>query len=103
MKLVALNPRFIDHGGEGVTRAGIPVPRSEGIGVMFDCPCGCGRPIYVPFSNPIKAVGDLWVGNQAHWQRTGETFDTMTLTPSIRRLDGCAWHGFVTNGEIVNA
>jgi hypothetical protein len=57
----------------------------------------------VPFSNPIKAVGDLWVGNQAHWQRTGETFDTMTLTPSIRRLDGCAWHGFVTNGEIVNA
>ncbi len=39
----------------------------------------------------------------AHWQRTGETFDTLTLTPSIhsrKEKGGCGWHGFITNGEV---
>jgi hypothetical protein len=43
----------------------------------------------------------------AHWQVAGgleaADFATLTVTPS---LDGSAagnWHGFITNGEIVNA
>jgi len=34
------------------------------------------------------------------WTRTGDTFETLTLRPSILRMDGCRWHGFVTNGEV---
>ena len=37
------------------------------------------------------------------WQRTGDTFETLTLHPSILRSPqkgGCGWHGWVTNGEV---
>ena len=40
------------------------------------------------------------------WARTGDTFETLTLAPSIWvkggacKPDGSGWHGFVTNGEI---
>lgn len=38
-----------------------------------------------------------------YWERTGDTFDTLTLKPSIQRVGGCAWHGFITNGEVIGA
>lgn len=37
------------------------------------------------------------------WSREGDTIETLTLHPSIQRLDGCKWHGWIRNGEIVNA
>jgi hypothetical protein len=33
------------------------------------------------------------------WQRTGNTFETLTLTPSIDASPD--WHGYVTSGQIV--
>lgn len=36
------------------------------------------------------------------WQREGETFDTLKLTPSILRSKdkgGCGWHGFIGSVE----
>jgi hypothetical protein len=32
------------------------------------------------------------------WQRTGETFETLTLTPSVDCSAWGHWHGFITNG-----
>lgn len=103
MRLSDLHPQFVGAGGDGITNAdGTPAPRREGVGVMFDCPCGAPEsPVYVPFANPLD-------GGPQHgakgWQRTGATFETLTLTPSILRTYsscGCKWHGFITNGEVI--
>jgi hypothetical protein len=63
-----------------------------------------------------------WYASGAQWQRTGDTFETLTLSPSIRREPAypsvnaalaagcheehitpsllCAFHGFIGNGQI---
>ena len=125
MRLTDLHPRFIGSGGEGVRQrtdrpcaacagAGCsdchqsgkeyePAPRREGIGLMLDCPCGNldeGHSLFVPFRNPLD---DGPCQYAVSWQRTGATFDTLTLTPSILRTrskGGCGWHGFITNGDV---
>jgi hypothetical protein len=102
VKLIDLHPRWIQSGGAGITdKDGKPIPERRGIGIVFDCPCGCESPCFVPFSNPLD--GRPADRAQPLWKRTGETFETLTLKGSIRRIafqGSCAWHGFVTNGEI---
>lgn len=102
MRLLQLDPVFLDAGGIGVTDAnGNQVPQRTGVGITFDCPCGCGVRRYVPFANPLDNGP---ARDQRHgWQRQGDTFDTLTLTPSILVVGDCAWHGFIRNGEIVQA
>jgi hypothetical protein len=34
------------------------------------------------------------------WTFSSDTFDTLTVTPSIDGSPGGLWHGFITNGEI---
>ena len=99
MKLSDLNPSWLDAGGEGITRAdtGEPVPRQRGVGVMCDCPCGCGNDLFVPFD---VALDGTPAREEKGWERTGVTFDTLTLTPSIHRVGGCGWHGFITDGAV---
>lgn len=70
-----------------------------GVGVEFDCPCGCGHPCFVPFRNPMDGSHPVLEG--ALWDRSGETVETLTLHPGILRSNGCGWHGFVTDGEAV--
>ena len=100
MRLVALDPAFLGSGGEGVAGAdGEPVPRREGVGLYCQCPCGCDRGLYVPFANPIDGGPSV---EPRGWERTGDTFDTLTLRPSIQRAEpgGCRWHGVITDGEV---
>jgi len=127
VRLVDLNPRFLNSGGEGVSQktdrlctvcngenavaceachgSGFeyePAPLRTGVGVIFRCPCGnhdADHECYVPFANPLDGGSSIERG----WQRTGDTFDTLTLTPSIlrsRSRGGCGWHGFITNGDV---
>lgn len=98
MKLADLNPGWLGAGGPGITRAGQPVPERHGIGIVFDCPCGCDSPVHVLLKNPLD--GGPAVRGEPLWQRTGDTFETLTLHPSIRRIGGCQWHGWVRDGEI---
>jgi hypothetical protein len=105
MKLTDLNPEFVGHGGDEMSDLqGNPIPRREGVAISFDCPCGgvwCGqRPMI--FLNPPMDGGATLPGTTT-WKRTGDTFETMTLAPSIQRMSSCRWHGFITDGEIVNA
>lgn len=93
MKLTDLNPHFISAG------------ERKGIGMLFDCPCGkCGELCGIEFHNPIDGGPSHDPMRHAHWHRTGETFETLTLTPSIHRSGpgGCGWHGFITNGEVMS-
>lgn len=84
MKLIELNPEWVGHGGEGVTdKNGNPVPRREGVAVEFDCPCGCGNRCLVNFRNPLGGGDPVYPNG---WNREGDTFDTLTTTPSIRRV-----------------
>lgn len=102
MRLTDLDPRWVGHGGEGVFDAEHkPIPWREGVAVSFDCPCGCEFPLCVVFANPIG--GGPAIQEKPVWQRTGETFETLTLSPSIRRSKergGCGWHGYVEQGGI---
>lgn len=104
MKLTDLNPQFIGAGGEGITRDGEPVPERRGIGITFNCPCGCDELVFIPFRNPLDG-GPPWDSDprRALWDRTGEDVETLTLTPSIQRLGGCRWHGWIRSGEVVPA
>lgn len=102
MKLTDLHPKFMGAGGANISNAdGTPATERHGVGVLFDCPCGCDSPCYVPFANPLDG-GAALTPEHPIWQRTGDTFETLTLTPSILRSKergGCGWHGFITNGE----
>lgn len=108
VRLLDLDPRFVGAGGEGVTGAdGSPVPERRGVGLSFQCPCGRsheGRSdrVFVTFANPLDGGPALDGKRVPTWQRSGDTFETLTLSPSIQRVDpdGCGWHGFVENGMV---
>jgi hypothetical protein len=108
LRLSDLNASFVGCGGEGVSNAdGSPAEERSGVAVAFDCPCGCEERVCIPFANPLDGKplpGHMESpGFRQGWQRTGETLETLTLAPSIARVGGCAWHGFIRDGGIVNA
>lgn len=101
-------------------RAYEPAPERVGIGVSFDCPCRMHQSqyaagmsdedkwytrVHVPFNNPLD--GKPAFDPNRGWTREGDTFENLTLSPSIQRRGdgpfGCTWHGFVIRGEIVHA
>jgi hypothetical protein len=92
MRLTALKAKFIGMMGE-----------KSRIAVMMNCPCGCEHKLYIPFANPIG--GGKPDESRVLWQRTGETIDTLTLSPSVQRTGSCPklWHGWIRNGEAVPA
>jgi hypothetical protein len=104
MKLTELNPRWVGTGGEGITdKDGKPVPYREKIGISFNCPrCSDSHRVVIEFSNPPDRLASPRSDGHT-WNRSGDTFDNLTLTPSIASLSpDCGAHFFVTNGEIVS-
>lgn len=102
MRLTDLDPRWVGAGGDGITRNGQPVPERHGVAVSFNCPCGsaeCQRAC-IMLTNPIDGGSSVQDG-QPTWERTGDTFETLSLTPSIQRVSDCRWHGLITNGEVL--
>ena len=115
MRLVNLKPKW-------VAEYGAPNDAKQGIG--FECPCCVGQPnkssrLAVFFANPITAhpPADLslenrlkWAHEHDHladhhvggvlWQRTGETFEDLTLAPSIDCSKWGHWYGWLKNGEV---
>ena len=96
-KLVDLNPRWMR---EFVAR---DKPPRDGYGIEFDCPCGrgpeCewGGTICIAFANPLDG-GPVSRWGREKWQRTGDTFESLTLTPSIHAVGH--WHGWLRNGVL---
>jgi hypothetical protein len=52
----------------------------------FTCPCGCGA----CGATPVYAGSNGWCWN-------GD-LEKPTLTPSIKMLSPCGWHGYLTDG-----
>lgn len=107
MRLTDLNPRWVGAGGEGISRIDLitkersPSPERHGVGVSFSCPCGCADECTIEFD--VALDGQPWRTDDHGWKRTGDTFETLTLEPSIQRVGGCGWHGFITKGEVRKA
>jgi hypothetical protein len=102
VKLTDLNPKFFTLGHWAS-------PHIFAIGLTFDCPCCRDRRLAVFFDTPIdpdnvaKTFMEPWTPtllNHNLWKRSGDTFDTLTLTPSIDASAHGHWHGFIQNGEI---
>jgi Family of unknown function (DUF6527) len=116
-RLADCNPRWVTGRYAGQ-------PDDVPCGIHFDCPeghAGCDHAI--PFAPRLDgSPAASWYTSGAIWQRTGDTFDTLTLSPSIRRnpvyasreaaiaagaLEEyltptmfCALHIFIRNGQI---
>lgn len=93
-RLVDLNPRWGSGTFHGVER--------RGIALNFDCPCQSptcewGGTMSVAIENPIDG-GAREGGWKTYWQRTGDTFETLTLSPSIHAVGH--WHGWLRNGVV---
>lgn len=101
-----LNPRWLAAGGVGVYRRNDkgelePVGRRHGVGMRFECPCGCGELLLVSFSNPLDGGPSHHPDSHPCWERTGDSFGALTLHPSVRRVGGCGWHGWIRDGKAV--
>jgi hypothetical protein len=96
--LVDLNPRWIHAPGGRV------------VGVRFDCPT-CGDleghvKIAVLFENPPDGGSPAPNGTRLpgdnggrRWDRTGATFESLSLSPSVDCSQCGHWHGFVARGD----
>lgn len=84
MKLTELNPRWY----------------AGGYGLSFDCPCGRGSEcqVFVAFENPLDG-SERKPGFHAYWRREGDSFESLTLSPSILN-QLCGWHGWLRKGEL---
>lgn len=107
MKLTDLSPHWISLGPD---KSG-----DDHLGITFRCPhCPVGERgettyLGVWFAQPVDPNHHpdidwptymLVHPTQHFWQRTGETFDTLTLTPSVDASAHGHWHGFITNGDV---
>lgn len=114
MKLTELEPRWFDVPGTGTDKDG----------VTFLCPCAFCRSnpsraarLAVQFANPIGTEPKPAMSNQdkyrhVHelgtfdvppgflWQRAGETFETLTVYPSVDASASGHWHGYIQNGDV---
>jgi len=97
VKLIELEPHWIGLGSS---------PNVVLTGVSFLCPHCKAIRLAAMFKNPIDPQN--WLPRittiphgQNEWERTGETFETLTLRPSINTEWANHWHGFILNGEIV--
>ena len=106
MRLIDLEPRWFTFSG---AVAGTEVL----IGLSFLCPhCRVQRlavrfkPAIDPEANFAK-FGIVWPwGDDPVWDREGDTFETLSLSPSVNaggdRIDFKGhWHGHIKNGQIV--
>jgi hypothetical protein len=110
MKLTELDPRWVAiHGWDspngtqnyvcGATSG--PFYREAPGGLSFICPMHRTHRLVVFFENPWDGLPPERSGKY-RWHRENETFDTITLRPSINAqvADPSCWHVFITNGEI---
>lgn len=90
MRLSELEPRWWSDGES-----------RHGMGISFLCPHCRTEMLSVAFANPIDGGAPYELPTAKLWQRTGDTFDTLTLSPSVDASHYGHWHGHVTNGATV--
>ena len=91
-RLVDANPRWTHYWGDESLCL-----------ITFDCPIHEECVVHsLPFSPALDGKPCPASHEAKAWGRAGDTFETLTLSPSIRRMDGptgCEWHGFIRDGR----
>lgn len=107
MKLTDLSPRWFDVPGVGTDKDGVtflcPHCNTTRLAVQFANPVGTTPKPPMSLDDKLRHVHDLGTFDVPPgylWQRTGETFETLTLSPSVDASASGHWHGFVANGEV---
>ena len=73
--------------------------------VWFWCPkCHSGQPHPIEVTIAGRGVPDHLgthnkKGEPTRWNLSGDSFENLSLTPSVQLEAGCNWHGHVTNGD----
>lgn len=118
MKLGELDPRWFAEDGRSGQGLVFLCPHC----VTFANPLDGGAPIAIGTRErrPIREIWTLLYGDLGDsevkgrvlpkgvdvippgflWRREGETFDTLTLHPSVDASPAGCWHGFIRNGEV---
>lgn len=109
MRLTDLKPRFW---GDGIRQLGVtflcPHCQDVRLGIAFANPPDGGPPSpVVTDAGMPKMIRDHIHDTRTFdvppgflWQRSGETFDVMSLSPSVDASKSGHWHGCVTNGDV---
>jgi len=116
MRLVDLEPSFRRHEerreGSKLQRYDIRVPTiAEAQSVEFLCPACFTKNggnvgthlVIVTFRDrgvPDHLGSQSKNGGPSRWSVSGDSFENLTLQPSIDITPGCSWHGFITNGQV---
>ena len=75
-------------------------------GITFLCPHCKNTRLGTFFRNPVDPndlVGRglmIWTNPPKTWAREGDTFATLSISPSIDVSAHGHWHGSITNGEV---
>jgi len=112
MRLTDLEGQLYRYAGKQTFAPAKTIAKADS--VMFLCPAcfvANGGPhgthsIRVDFAGkgvPDDACIRNDKGKPVRWKVTGSNVRDITLSPSILLLSGCAWHGFVRNGEVTDA
>lgn len=99
MRLTDLDPRWCVDADIVIGGSVKHFDGRHGMGITFDCPCCKRVRLAVWFDKPID--GGVPTDDAKLWSRSGETFETLTLSPSIDASKHGHWHGFIRNGAIV--
>jgi len=105
MRLVDLNPRGVLDADIVVGGQVIHDEHRDGMGLSFECPhCVTTGAAYrqrlaIFYANPIDGKPASDDGGPL-WHREGDTYETLTLSPSIDASAAGHWHGYITNGAI---
>jgi len=100
MRLTDFNPRWTRAFSDG------PVT-----GLSFECPHCRATRITVLFKPSfddamLSRLGVPWPHPHVEglvWNRTGDTFETITLEPSVNAEKTGHWHGNITSGELITS
>jgi len=78
-------------------------PNPQRLGVAFANPIDGGAQVKLGLEVHLTNVHDLRLYDVPpgfHWTRIGDTFETLSLTPSVDCSRSGHWHGHITAGEI---
>lgn len=68
--------------------------------MLFLCPVCRDEYIGVAFKNPLDG-GPAAPNCKYYWQRTGDSFETITLNPSVNAATIGHWHGWIRDGKTI--
>lgn len=99
MRLIELDPRWACDADIVIGGSQRHYDNRKGMAISFECPHCRQCRLAVWFANPIDGLPPT--DDAKHlWTRVGESFEGLTLSPSVDASEFGHWHGYIKDGEI---